>query len=361
MMSEGNMQERIQSCISPLLKWFIQNRRMFPWRQDKDPYHVWVSEIMLQQTRIEAAKEYYIRFMKELPDVQSLCDASQEKLLKLWEGLGYYSRVKNLHKAAKAIVEQYSGHFPDHYRDLLKLSGIGEYTAGAIASICFGEKVPAVDGNVLRVYSRLFGIRDNILLPPIRKILDGIASSIVPACRPGDYNQAVMDLGATVCVPGTPDCAACPLSDSCSAFANGDAADLPVIPGKVPQKVIHWTVAVLHSGSRTLVRQRTESLLQGLWCFPLLDCFPADAASLLAKKYHLLAFPSGPPKHARHVFTHLVWEMDILSLEITGPELPAPADYRWVSLEELDMLAFPVAMNAALKEAKKRLSPPALS
>ena len=344
-----------------LLEWYDRCARKLPWRGIHDPYRTWISEIMLQQTRVETVIPYYERFLSCLPSVADLASADESDVLKLWEGLGYYSRARNLLKGARQVMDLYHGVLPNDPMLLRKISGIGPYTAGAIASIAYDVAVPAVDGNVLRVYSRLFGIRDNILLPPIRKILDGIASSIVPACRPGDYNQAVMDLGATVCVPGTPDCAACPLSDSCSAFANGDAADLPVIPGKVPQKVIHWTVAVLHSGSRTLVRQRTESLLQGLWCFPLLDCFPADAASLLAKKYHLLAFPSGPPEHARHVFTHLVWEMDILSLEITGPELPVPADHRWVSLEELDMLAFPVAMNAALKEAKKRLSPPALS
>ena len=343
-----------------LLEWYDRCARKLPWRGIHDPYRTWISEIMLQQTRVETVIPYYERFLSRLPSLADLASADEAEVLKLWEGLGYYSRARNLLKGARQVMELYQGVLPDDPDLLRKICGIGPYTAGAIASIAYDIAVPAVDGNVLRVYSRLFGIRDNILLPSVRKKLDELASAMVPAGRPGDYNQAVMDLGATVCVPGTPDCAACPLSGFCSAFAAGDSADLPVIPGKAPQKTVRWTVAVLCSGNRTLVRQRTESLLQGLWCFPLFDCSPADAPSLLEKKFRLRSVPSGPPVHARHVFTHLIWEMDILSLN-AGPELPAPADYRWVSREELDTLVFPVAMNAALKEAKKLLSSPGLS
>ena len=272
-MSEGNMQERIQSCISPLLKWFIQNRRMFPWRQDKDPYHVWVSEIMLQQTRIEAAKEYYIRFMKELPDVQSLCDVSQEKLLKLWEGLGYYSRAKNLHKAAKAIVEQYSGHFPDHYRDLLKLSGIGEYTAGAIASICFGEKVPAVDGNVLRVLSRILGSDKNVLLPEVKKEMTALLCAVMPE-EAGDFNEALMELGETVCLPnGAPDCDHCPLQKFCIAYEKDLTKELPVRIKKQTRTTEYMTVLLIVSsqGHIALEKRTEKGLLSGMYQLPNLS------------------------------------------------------------------------------------------
>ena len=343
-----------------LLAWYDRCARKLPWRGIHDPYRTWISEIMLQQTRVETVIPYYERFLSLLPSLPDLAAADEEDVLKLWEGLGYYSRARNLLRGARQVMDLYQGILPHDPALLRKISGIGPYTAGAIASIAYNIPVPAVDGNVLRVYSRLFGIRENILLTPVRKKLDEIASDIVSADRPGDYNQAVMDLGATVCVPGTPDCAACPLSAFCSAFAEGDASDLPVIPGKAPQKVIRWTVAVLCSGNRTLVRQRTESLLQGLWCFPLLDCAPEDAAALLERKLHLQAVPSGSPVHARHVFTHLIWEMEILPLN-TGENLPAPADYRWVSRDELDTLVFPVAMNAALKEAKKLLASPARS
>ena len=209
-----------------------------------------------------------------------------------------------------------------------------------------------MDGNVLRVYSRLFGIRESILLPDVRKKLEMIASSMVSQARPGDYNQAVMDLGATVCVPGTPDCSSCPLALFCDAFSRGDAADLPVIPGKAPPKSIRWTVPVLLSGNRTLVRCRTESLLQGLWCFPMLECEVSETPAVLEKDFCLPVVSAGTVRHARHVFTHLIWEMDLLPLK-TETGIPAPADYRWVSPDELEKLVFPSAMNAALKTARE--------
>ena len=335
-----------------LLGWYDRCARVMPWRGIHDPYRTWISEIMLQQTRVETVVPYYERFLSRFPSLPDLAAAEEADVLKCWEGLGYYSRARNLLKGARQVMEQYGGVLPRDPALLRKISGIGPYTAGAVASIAYGVPVPAVDGNVLRVYSRLFGLRENIQLSSVRGELDRIAAGIVPPDRPGDYNQAVMDLGATVCVPGTPDCGRCPLSAFCDAFSRGDAADLPVIPGKVPQKVVHWTVPVLKSGNRFLIRRRTESLLNGLWCFPLLDCAPEDAPALLEKKFRLRALPSGDPVHARHVFTHLIWEMEILPMK-TGPDLPAPAEYRWASPEDLASLVFPVAMNAALKAAEK--------
>ena len=333
-MSEGNMQERIQSCISPLLKWFIQNRRMFPWRQDKDPYHVWVSEIMLQQTRIEAAKEYYIRFMKELPDVQSLCDASQEKLLKLWEGLGYYSRAKNLHKAAKTIVEQYSGHFPDHYRELLKLSGIGEYTAGAIASICFGEKVPAVDGNVLRVLSRILGSDKNVLLPEVKKEMTALLCAVMPE-EAGDFNEALMELGETVCLPnGAPDCDHCPLQKFCIAYEKDLTKELPVRIKKQTRTTEYMTVLLIVSsqGHIALEKRTEKGLLSGMYQLPNLSGrAEIDSIAVILEQWHLKVLSIEELGEAKHIFTHKEWRMKGVRV-VTENESEC---FLWASKEDL--------------------------
>lgn len=333
-MSEGNMQERIQSCISPLLKWFIQNRRMFPWRQDKDPYHVWVSEIMLQQTRIEAAKEYYIRFMKELPDVQSLCDVSQEKLLKLWEGLGYYSRAKNLHKAAKAIVEQYSGHFPDHYRELLKLSGIGEYTAGAIASICFGEKVPAVDGNVLRVLSRILGSDKNVLLPEVKKEMTALLCAVMPE-EAGDFNEALMELGETVCLPnGAPDCDHCPLQKFCIAYEKDLTKELPVRIKKQTRTTEYMTVLLIVSsqGHIALEKRTEKGLLSGMYQLPNLSGrAEIDSIAVILEQWHLKVLSIEELGEAKHIFTHKEWRMKGVRV-VTENESEC---FLWASKEDL--------------------------
>ena len=344
--------EKYREISDELLRWYDINAREMPWRGIQDPYKTWISEIMLQQTRVETVIPYYQRFLSRFPSLPDLALADEAEVLKLWEGLGYYSRARNLLKGAREVLECYSGILPKDPILLRKISGIGPYTAGAIASIAYHLPVPAVDGNVIRVYSRLFGIRENVQLPAVRKKLEEIAASIVPENRPGDYNQAVMDLGATVCVPGTPECNHCPLSGFCSAFSAGDAPFLPVIPGKAPQKVIRWTVPVLHSGKCTLIRRRTENLLQGLWCFPMLECKSEETSAFLQRRFRMKALPVGPAVHARHVFTHLIWEMDVLPMK-TDPDLPAPPGFLWVPAENLDTLVFPAAMNVPLQMAQK--------
>ena len=349
---------RDQSRITEtLLGWYDRCARKMPWRGIRNSYRIWVSEIMLQQTRVETVIPYYERFLSRFPSLPDLAAAQEADVLKMWEGLGYYSRARNLLKGSRQVMEQYGGILPDEPALLRKISGIGPYTAGAIASIAYNIPVPAVDGNVVRVYSRLFGIRENVLLPAVRKEIEDTAAAIVPLDRPGDYNQAVMDLGATVCVPGTPDCARCPLSGFCDAFACGDAPDLPLIPGKAPQKVLHWTIPVLRSGNRTLVRQRTETLLQGLWCFPMLECELPEAPAVLENRFHFHTVAAGSARHAHHVFTHLIWEMDVLPLD-TAPDAAAPPDYHWIAADELDSFVFPAAMNAALGEARRLLASP---
>ena len=212
-----------------LLAWYDQNARTLPWRGIHDPYRTWVSETMLQQTRVETVRGYYERFLARFPDVAALAAADEADVLKLWEGLGYYSRARNLHQAARQVVCDFGGEMPREVAQLRQLKGIGAYTAGAIASIAFDQRVPAVDGNVIRVASRVMGIRENVGIPSVRRELEEKVDSLVPAARPGDFNQALMDLGAAVCVPGTPNCDVCPLRAHCDAYDAGDAEDLPVL------------------------------------------------------------------------------------------------------------------------------------
>ena len=338
-----------------LLEWYDRCARSMPWRGIHDPYKTWVSETMLQQTRVETVIPYYGRFLARFPTIADLAAADEQDVLKLWEGLGYYSRARNLLNGARQVMEQYNGSLPHDPVLLRKISGIGPYTAGAIASIAYNIPVPAVDGNVIRVFSRLAGIREDVTLPAVRKKLESLAASAVPSDRPGDHNQAVMDLGATVCIPGTPDCSRCPLTCFCNAYKRGDAADLPAISRSTPQKIIRWTVPVLCIGKKTLIRCRTESLLHGLWVFPMLDCAPADVPAVLMEKYHLCVLPAGDSRPARHVFTHLIWEMTVVPFS-GSCKAPAPAGFRWVSAGELSTLAFPVAMTVPLHLAHSLLS-----
>ena len=335
---------------SALLAWYDRNARTLPWRGIHDPYRTWVSEAMLQQTRVETVLAYYDRFLSRFPDLPSLAAADETEVLKLWEGLGYYSRARNLLKGARMVMEQYGGRLPSDPKQLQGVCGIGPYMAGAIASIAYDIPVPAVDGNVIRVISRLYGIREDAAIPAVRRRIESLAAELVPSERPGDHNQAVMDLGATVCVPGTPDCGRCPLSGFCDAYSRGDAPDLPVLPKARKPKVISWIVLVIRSGSRVLLRRRTEKLLQGLWCFPMLEGGPAPESlpAEVSSKFRISV--ANPVDHgkARHVFTHQVWDMSLFSLS-AAPDAPAPAGYEYVEISEIKNRAFPAAMNAALR------------
>ena len=260
----------LEQITEPLLSWYDGHARVLPWREDHSPYRVWVSEIMLQQTRVEAVKPFFERFVKALPDVQALARCPEDELLKLWEGLGYYNRVRNMQKAAQIVTEEYDGAFPADYEKLLALPGIGHYTAGAIGSIAFGIRMPAVDGNVLRVLSRVKASYEDILKQSVKTAMEQEVKKIIPAGRPGDFNQALIELGAIVCVPnGKARCGECPLAFCCRAKAEGIVDELPKKKAKKERRVEARTVLILREGDRVAIRKRpSRGLLAGLYELP---------------------------------------------------------------------------------------------
>ncbi len=294
-----------KETVPYLLHWFEYNRRILPWREDSTPYHVWVSEIMLQQTRVEAVKGYYDRFLTYLPEIKDLAQATEETLLKLWEGLGYYNRVRNMQKAALVIMEQYDGEMPGDYEKLRGLPGIGDYTAGAIASIAFGLPYPAVDGNVLRVMSRIACNRADITKEATKRTLTEDLKSIMPR-ESGDFNQSLMELGATVCIPnGKPLCEQCPVMHLCRAFQNGQEMQLPVKAPKKERRIEKRTVYLVFRGDKVLLHRREEKgLLAGLWEFP--NCI-REKSNRKGKK-------------AKHIFSHVEWHMEGIRIEVQNRE-----------------------------------------
>ena len=263
------MRKELKQIVEPIVKWYQKQEKTLPWKQDKEPYHIWVSEIMLQQTRIEAVKKYYTRFMKELPTIHDLAIVPEEKLLKLWEGLGYYSRARNLKKAAIQIEQEYGGKIPTRYTELLKLSGIGEYTAGAIASISYKEKIPAVDGNVLRVVSRVIASKEDVLLPETKRKVTKKLLEIMPD-EPGDFNEGLMELGEKICLPNTvPLCRKCPIQEFCMANKKNLTNEIPVRIKKQKRKIENKTVFILKYKNEIAIRKREKTgILANLYEFP---------------------------------------------------------------------------------------------
>ena len=305
--------ELVHQMAEYLPRWYEQYGRSLPWREGRNPYRIWVSEIMLQQTRIEAVKPYFDRFLKELPDIASLADVPEDRLLKLWEGLGYYSRARNLKKAALILKEQYQGKMPPDYQALLSLPGIGPYTAGAIASIAFRIPVPAVDGNVLRVLSRVCESREDVMKPAVRREAEAVLSACMPE-DPGTFNEALMELGETICLPGAAlSCETCPLFCICLAGRNRTAKDLPIRAEKKPRKVEEKTILLLIHDGKVGVRKRPDKgLLAGLYEFPNLEGFlTGEDAAARAKEFFQIRTDGEPLAlgEARHLFTHVEWHM----------------------------------------------------
>lgn len=327
----------LEDIPKPLLKWYDSNRRVLPWREEPTPYRVWVSEIMLQQTRVEAVKPYFERFMEALPDIKSLAWAKEDILLKLWEGLGYYNRVRNLQKAAVQIIEDYNGEMPDSYEELLKLKGIGSYTAGAIASIAYGKKVPAVDGNVLRVVARVAKRDEDILLPAVKKKTEEELLQIMPN-RPGDFNQAMMEIGAMVCIPnGAPKCEVCPLADICLAKADRVQTEYPKKGKKKPRSVEEKTILVIRDENKAALHKRPDKgLLAGLYEFPSIEGHKSaeEVVEWLAEK-GLQTLRILPLKDSTHIFTHKEWHMKgyMIRVDELAPKNEKLAGENWIFAE----------------------------
>ena len=312
-------------AVEALLAWYAQSKRDLPWRRTRDPYCIWISEIMLQQTRVEAVKPYYARFLSVCPTVKALAELPEEQLLKLWEGLGYYSRARNLQKAARAVLAEHEGSMPADYRALLRLPGIGEYTAGAIASIAFGIPAPAVDGNVLRVLARVLADTRNILDARVKRDYEAALMKVTDPHRPGDFNQALIELGATLCGPNLPpDCARCPLAAHCLAHKKGLTDVLPVREKKKPRRREYKTVLWLRDGTHTLLHRRDKTgLLAGLYELPSLEG-EASEEEILAyvRSLGLEPIRLQQSKNAKHVFTHVEWHMTGYEVSLADTNLP---------------------------------------
>lgn len=310
----------------PLLLWYREHARKLPWRETRDPYRIWLSEVMLQQTRVAAVMEYYRRFLEALPTVQDLAAVPDDALMKLWQGLGYYSRARNLKKAAQVVVEQYGGQFPNTYEALLKLPGVGEYTAGAVASIAFGVPVPAVDGNVLRVLSRVTGDESDITLPATKRAAAAALKDVMPVAAPGDFNQAMMEIGAIVCLPnGAPLCDQCPAQSFCVAHRLGCTDKLPVKPPKKARKIEERTVYLLfHAGKVALRRRPSKGLLAGLWEYP--NLLKGATPPVEGPAWTFVGT-------GKHIFTHIEWHMTAVAAEADSGELPE--GWVWASAQEL--------------------------
>ncbi len=339
-----------QALCAPLLTWFQQNQRDLPWRRDRDAYHVWLSEIMLQQTRVQAVIPYYERFLNICPTVRDLAALDEDRLLKLWEGLGYYSRARNLHRTARIICQEYGGTFPADYTALRALPGVGDYTAGAIGSIAFDLPVPAVDGNVLRVVSRLTADNRPIDEPKVKRALTETVRDLLPVSHSGDFNQALMELGATICPPsGTPRCGVCPVANLCEGYTQGIAATLPMKKAKKSRRIEARTVLLLRAAGKIGLRRRPkQGLLAGLWELPAYEgTLSPDAVRqrLADDGFSVAELLSLRP--AKHIFTHVEWHM-------TGYEATLTAlgnALTWVTPEQLrGAYALPSAFRPFLRE-----------
>jgi A/G-specific adenine glycosylase len=343
--------ERVAKLRHDLLSWYERHRRDLPWRGEPDPYRVWISEVMLQQTQVTTVVPYYERFLGRFPSLADLAAAPLDDVLKAWEGLGYYARARNLHAAARQVMVEHGGRLPEGYAPLRQLPGFGDYTAGAVASIAFGERVPAVDGNVKRVLARLFAVREDVGRGATARRLQNLAAELAPPERPGDFNQALMELGATLCTPASPRCLLCPLRELCEGLAQGIQETLPVKAPRRQRPHYDVTAAVIRrEDGRLLIAQRKpDAMLGGLWEFPggkchagesLPDCLRREIREELGLEIevgHYLTTIDHGYTHFRislHVFECRPMDGDPQALDC--------ADWRWVSPSDLENFAFPV-------------------
>jgi len=313
----------LEEIVQPLTVWYHENKRTLPWREQKNPYYIWISEIMLQQTRVEAVKPFFKRFIQALPTIPDLAKCPEDRMLKLWEGLGYYNRVRNIQKAAVVVKEKYGGQLPADYELLLKLPGIGEYTAGAIASIAYQIPVPAVDGNVLRVISRILESDEDIMKQSLRNKMRESLLEVMPQESPGDFNQALMELGATVCVPnGAPKCELCPVMQLCAAKAHKRELELPVKSKAKARRIEEKTVLLIRDGERVAIRKRpSKGLLAGLYELPNYPGHLTEEEILeQMRQYGLVTLRIQPLPQSKHIFSHVEWRMKGYAIKVAALE-----------------------------------------
>ncbi len=334
-----------------VLDWYDANKRVMPWRGEKDPYRIWISEIMLQQTQVKTVIPYYNRFIQRFPDIETLARSDIYDVLKQWEGLGYYSRARQMHAAAGEIVTRFQGSLPSETDDLKSLPGIGPYTAGAIASIAFGKKASVLDGNIIRFFCRYFYLTENISLPETRKSLWQLAERLLPDARTGDFNEALMEMGAVVCVPKKPDCIRCPVSGGCKAYKLGAQHLLPVKPSRKKTPHFDVTAAIILDDNRFLITLRPlKGLLGGLWEFPggkcehgetLTDCLIREIREELNIDIEIDRYFMS----VNHAYTHFKITLHVYHCRKTGGMLQCLAcdDAKWITIDELDNYAFPAA------------------
>lgn len=356
-MKMEKMAGNLNNIVQPLLEWYRDNRRQLPWRDQNNAYYTWVSEIMLQQTRVEAVKPYFKRFIGELPDIQALAACPEEKLMKLWEGLGYYNRVRNMQLAAQTVVSTYGGKLPASYKQLLELKGIGNYTAGAIASIAYQIPVPAVDGNVLRVLSRITEDRQDIMKQSVRRQAEEKLQEVIPQECPGDFNQAMMELGAVVCVPNGPArCEDCPIAKFCLAYQHGIVEELPVKAPKKQRSLENRTVLVIQDGEKTVIQKRTKKgLLAGLYELPNLeghlsrDEVLAEVERMQLEPLYIEKLPD-----AKHVFSHIEWRMTGYLIRVASLDTDREMPFIFAEKKQSErQYAIPSAFRAYVKYMKE--------
>ena len=347
----------IKSFREDLITWFEREQRELPWRKDQDPYKVWVSEIMLQQTRVDTVIPYFTRFLEQFPTINALAEADEEKVLKAWEGLGYYSRVRNLQSAVKEVREKYNGKVPDSPEEISTLKGIGPYTAGAILSIAYGKPEPAVDGNVMRVLSRLLLIWEDIAKSSSRKTFETAIRKLISHENPSYFNQALMELGALICTPTSPACLLCPVREHCQAYTTGVQNELPIKSKKKKQRPVELTAAILKDEKgRILIRKRPNTgLLANLWEFPNTEVnleFRSEKDQFqdyINELYQIEISLGNMVGRIEHVFSHLVWNIHVYKGYLDG-EISERPDLKLVTLEEIEKFAFPVSQKKILMQ-----------
>lgn len=330
-----------QQFRQALVEWFNREKRDLPWRQTTEPYHIWVSEVMLQQTRVDTVIPYYNRFIERFPTAETLAYAPEQELLKMWEGLGYYSRARNLQAGVREVVETYNSVVPDNRADISKLKGVGPYTAGAILSIAYGKPEHAVDGNVMRVLSRVLHIKEDIALPKTRKVFEEAVDFLIDPENASSFNQGLMELGALICTPTSPKCLLCPVRDYCIAFEAGDAAQLPIKAKKIKMKQLELDVAVIQNtkGHYLLEQRPAEGLLANMWQFPMVE----RNKESIDEKYNVAIEAKKPLMQFKHVFSHLTWHID--SYSATVKETGILGEHvQWFTKEQIAQLPMPVPM-----------------